>query len=208
MMKLIILTLNLFLFPFFSGFAQATDSTYAMRMETKHQAAVKRLKVQASSLPAYLKKYNFNEELVFLLDMSVHSGMTRFFVYNIKKDNIEASGLVSHGVGSNKYENDDPLKFSNSPESKMTSEGKYRVGSSYKGIFGLAYKLYGLDKTNDRAFERAIVLHAHKRVPDKECFPEYIIVSAGCPTVSPAFLATLDKYIKASKKSILLWIYS
>ncbi len=206
-MKLIILLLNFCLLLFVSVSAQASDSTYAMRIDAKHKAAVKRLTVQASTLPAYLKKFNFNEDLVFLLDMSIHSGKTRFFVYNMKKDAIEASGLVSHGIGSNKYNDDQPLKFSNVPESKMTSEGKFRVGASYKGIFGLAYKLYGLEKTNDKAFERAIVMHAHKKVPDKEIFPEYIIVSQGCPTVSKTFLATLDKYIKASKKPILLWVY-
>ncbi len=178
------------------------------KMDTKVKVAMNRLKQQAQSIAAYAKANNYNTERVFLLDMTLPSGKNRFFVYNIKKDEMEASSLVTHGFGSNMYENDDPLEFSNVPESKKTSLGRYKIGKSYYGQFGLAYKLYGLDSTNSKAFERDIVLHSHKRVPEKETFPGYIIVSSGCPTVSPAFLAKLDNYIKASPKPILMWIYN
>lgn len=184
-----------------------TDSSYH-RIETKYKAAVSRLKQQAATLENYIKANNYNTEYVFLVDMSIPSGKNRFFVYNLKKDAFEISSLVTHGVGSNKYDNDDPLEFSNMPYSLKTSIGKYKIGNSYYGRFGLAYKLHGLESTNDKAFERDIVLHAHARVPDKEPFPGYIIVSSGCPTVSPTFLSTLDKYLKASNKPILLWVYN
>jgi len=177
-------------------------------IDSKYKNAVSRLKQQAASLEKYIKANNFNTEYVFLLDMSLPSGKNRFFVYNLKTNEVEQSSLVTHGVGSNRYENDDPLQFSNLPYSMKTSVGKYKIGASYLGKFGLAYKLYGLDSTNSKAYERAIVLHSHKQVPDKEPYPGYIIVSQGCPTVAPAFLNTLDKYIKASKKPILMWIYS
>lgn len=185
-----------------------SDSPYAVRIESKYKVAVGRLKAQAASLQNYIKANNYNADYVFLLDMSIPSGKNRFFVYNLKKDAVENSSLVTHGVGSNRYENDDPLEFSNEPNSQKTSEGRYKIGKSYYGKFGLAYKLHGLDATNSKAFERDIVLHSHARIPEKECFPEYIIVSAGCPTVSPSFLTTLDKYIKASAKPILLWVYN
>jgi hypothetical protein len=178
------------------------------KIDTRYKASLERLKSQGQSIAAYAKANNYNTELVFLMDMTLPSGKNRFFVYNLKKDEVEAASLVTHGFGSNKYENDDPLEFSNVPESKKTSLGRYKIGKSYFGQFGLAYRLYGLDSTNDKAFERDIVLHSHKRVPEKETFPNYIIVSSGCPTVSPAFLTKLDNYIKASKKPILLWIYN
>lgn len=183
------------------------DSSFN-KIDTRYRAAMSRLKQQGQAIAAYAKANNYNTERVFLMDMTLPSGKNRFFVYNLKKDEVEAASLVTHGFGSNKYENDDPLKFSNTPESKMTSLGKYKVGKSYFGQFGLAYKLYGLDSTNNRAFERNIVIHSHKRVPEQETFPGYIIVSSGCPTVSPAFLTKLDGYIKASAKPILLWIYN
>jgi len=180
----------------------------AIKIDNRYKASLERLKAQGQSIAAYAKANNYNTELVFLMDMTLPSGKNRFFVYNLKKDEVEAASLVTHGFGSNKYENDDPLEFSNVPESKKTSLGRYKIGKSYFGQFGLAYRLYGLDSTNDKAFERDIVLHSHKRVPEKETFPGYIIVSSGCPTVSPAFLGKLDNYIKASKKPILLWIYN
>lgn len=194
-----------------SHFIEATndaDDSAINKIENKYKTSLARLKQQGQSIAAYAKAKNYNTELVFLMDMTLPSGKNRFFVYNILKDEVVAASLVTHGFGSNKYENDDPLEFSNVPESKKTSLGRYSIGKSYFGQFGLAYKLYGLDSTNDKAFARDIVLHSHKRIPDKETFPGYIIVSSGCPTVSPAFLTKLDGYIKQSKKPILLWVYN
>jgi hypothetical protein len=166
-----------------------------------------RLQQQAASIKEYAKANHFNTEYCFLVDMSIPSGKKRFFVYNMKSDSLEYSSLVAHGWGSSKSGNDQ-LAFSNIPNSCQTSLGKYKIGHSYNGTFGLAYKLYGLDNTNSNAFERAIVLHSLSHVPDSETYPENICNSAGCPMVSPSFLAILGKYIKASQKPILLWIYN
>ncbi len=193
----------------FSGEAtRVAEDSSINKIENKYKTSLARLKQQGQAIASYAKAKNYNTELVFLMDMTLPSGKNRFFVYNILKDEVVAASLVTHGFGSNKYENDDPLEFSNVPDSKKTSLGKYSIGKSYFGQFGLAYRLYGLDSSNDKAFARDIVLHSHKRIPDKETFPGYIIVSSGCPTVSPAFLTKLDGYIKQSKKPILLWVYN
>jgi hypothetical protein len=71
----------------------------------------------------------------------------------------------------------------------------------------VSFKLFGLDKTNDKAYERAIVLHAHHSIPATETYPYEISVSLGCPTVAPSFLGTLNDYISKSGKPILMWIY-
>ncbi|MGZ5191235.1 MAG: murein L,D-transpeptidase catalytic domain-containing protein, partial [Flavisolibacter sp.] len=91
--------------------------------------------------------------------------------------------------------------------SGCTSLGKYKIGNPYQGKFGLAYKLYGLDKTNSNAFSRFVVLHAHDCVPDDETENE-ICQSPGCPTVSVAFLKELKTMINNSEKPVLLWIYN
>jgi hypothetical protein len=129
-------------------------------------------------------------------------------VYNIKKDSVELTSLVSHGSGSYKTGCNDQLIFSNMPNSNATSLGKYKIGGSYYGTYGLSYKLFGLDSTNNKAFERAIVLHSDSYVPETETYPRHIYESMGCPIVSPNFLAVLGKYIKTSNKPILLWIYN
>ena len=75
------------------------------------------------------------------------------------------------------------------------------------GTFGLAYKLYGLDNTNSKAFDRFVVLHAHSCVPNEDVDPVPICESWGCPTVAPAFLSELKTVIDKSAKPVLLWIY-
>jgi hypothetical protein len=84
--------------------------------------------------------------------------------------------------------------------------GKYKIGIPYQGRFGLAYKLYGLEKTNNKAFERYVVLHSHDCVPNTEVADE-ICQSDGCPTISPSYLQYLKPIIDESKKPVLLWIY-
>lgn len=176
-------------------------------IDKRYKAAVNRLKQQAAAVKAYTKANHFNTEYCFLVDMSIPSGKKRFFVYNLKKDSVENSSLVAHGWGSETPDSD-KLQFSNTPNSSQTSLGKYKIGYSYNGTFGLAYKLYGLDNTNSKAFERAIVLHSLSYVPDSETYPDNICNSAGCPMVSPSFLAVLSRYIKSSQKPVLLWIYN
>lgn len=188
--------------------AELTIDTSYHRIDTRYKTAVDRINQKAADLEAFIKANNYNAEYCFLIDMSVPSGKKRFFVYNLKNHTIEQSALVTHGIGSNKKDNDEELQFSNSPSSLQTSLGKYKVGSSYYGNFGLAFKLYGLDKTNDKAYERAIVLHSHSAVPLTETYPDRISESFGCPTVAPSFLNTLTTYINGSQKPILMWIYN
>lgn len=176
--------------------------------EAKYKLAVDRLKEQAASINQYAKANNYSYDYCFLVDMSIPSGKNRLFVYNIKEDSIESSALVAHGFGSNKRDGTDDLIFANTAYSFKTSLGKYKIGNSYNGAYGLAYKLHGLDSTNNKAFERAIVLHADKHVPTTETYPARIFQSAGCPTVAPEVLPLLGSYISKSKKPVLLWIYN
>ena len=177
-------------------------------IDTKLRAAALRLKQKSIIAREYLIKNGFNSDVCFMVDMSIPSGKNRFFVYNLDRDSVEFTALVSHGSGSYKPNCDDQLVFSNTPNSYATSIGKYKIGSSYYGTYGLSYKLYGLDSTNDKALERFIVLHADSYVPTKETYPYHIYESAGCPIVSPSFLTILGKYVTVSKKPMMLWIYN
>lgn len=164
-----------------------------------------RLRGKVSSLSGYLKTNNYNTNYCFMVDMRINSGRKRFFVYNLQRDMVERSGLVAHGTGSDRR--GEELYFSNTPNSNCTSLGRYKIGKSYMGTWGLAYKLYGLDASNSNAFGRAIVLHAHYLVPTEEVDPYPLCESWGCPMVAPGFLQDLRKYIDHSAKPILLWIY-
>ncbi len=164
-----------------------------------------KLHTKVEQIKKYAKDNGYNTSYCFMVDMHILSGRQRFFVYNLIKDSIELSGLVTHGSGSDRGNED--LYFSNIPNSNCTSLGKYKIGKSYYGKFGLAYKLHGLDNTNSKAFERFVVLHAHECVPNEEVSPLDICQSWGCPTVAPYFLAQLKKYIDKSEKAILMNIY-
>lgn len=180
-----------------NGFAYAASKT---SIKTFYK-----LQEKAIAIKEYAMDNGYNTTRCFMADMSLASGRQRLFVYNLLKDSLEKTGLVAHGSGSDKGTED--LYFSNTPNSYCTSLGRYKIGKSYMGKFGLAYKLYGLDSTNSKAFERFVVLHAHSCVPNEEIDPEPLCQSWGCPTVSPEFLQELKKYIDASEKPILLWIY-
>jgi hypothetical protein len=168
-------------------------------------AEMKKVSLTEQSLKTYASKNKCNLDYAFVINMRIPSYKKRFFVYNLKRDSIVASGLVAHGTGSETFKGQ--LVFSNTPDSRCTSLGKYKVGTSYNGMYGFSYKLTGLDSTNSKAFDRAIVLHGHACVPeiDNGFYP--ICFSYGCPMVNPTFLQTIKGYVsKQGKMPILLSI--
>lgn len=154
---------------------------------------------------ALKKNAGYNSKIAFFVDMQIKSGKYRFFVYDLIKNTIIDQGLVAHGSGSETKVKGD-LKFSNEVNSRSTSLGRYTVGRSYKGMFGKAYKLAGLDATNSNAEKRAIVLHSYSAVPSEEQ-DYYISNSQGCPMISEYFFKKIEKIIDTSKSKILLNIY-
>ena len=167
--------------------------------------ATEKLLAKAAEAKIFAEQNSYNESICFLVDMSLASGRDRFFVYSLKKDSSQTAGLVTHGSCNTSWL--EGRKFGNSVGCGCTSLGKYRIGNAYNGRFGLAFKLYGLDKTNSNAFNRFVVLHSHDCVPETEVKDD-ICQSLGCPTVSPGFLLKLKALIHESKKPVLLWIYN
>lgn len=151
------------------------------------------------------KNSKYNQKIAFLIDMNIPSGKNRFFVYDLESDKIIDKGLVAHGSGSETGIKG-KLKFSNVPNSLSTSLGKYSIGNHYNGKFGKAYKLYGLDATNNNAFKRDIVFHYYYDVPYKEK-DGYICNSFGCPMVNKKYFDRIAKIIDNSDSDILMSIY-
>ncbi len=165
-----------------------------------------RLDKQLSEVKKYISNNpEFNNETAFFIDMKIHSGKNRFFIYDLKSNKLIDEGLVAHGLGS-ETETQNVLKFSNTNNSLCTSLGKYSIGNWYVGKFGKAYKLFGLDKTNSNAFVRNIVLHKYYDVPYYEQ-EKKICNSLGCPMVNEKFYGRIEKIIDASKTKIILTIY-
>jgi L,D-transpeptidase catalytic domain len=183
---------------------KAIHFTKPVETRTLNGHILEKLRSKGLAAKKFVQLNRFNDHHCFLLDMSLPSGQNRFFIYDLKSDSIQVAALVAHG---NCFENWlEGRKYSNVVGSGCTSLGRYRIGSSYSGKFGYSYKLHGLDSTNNNAFVRTVVLHAHSCIPDTEVSDE-ICQSNGCPTVSPSFLQQLKAIINNSGKPILLWIY-
>src|SRR5688572_19157346 len=58
---------------------------------------------KAREAQAYCQAKNFNSEYCILVDMSLHSGLKRFFVWDFAKDSILHRFLVGHGCCSNPW---------------------------------------------------------------------------------------------------------
>jgi hypothetical protein len=153
----------------------------------------------------YAIQNDLSTEYCFLVDMSLPSGRNRFFIYDLKKNMVINSGLVSHGSCNETFLA--RPRFSNSTKSGCSSLGKYKVGEFYKGKYGKSFRLYGLDDCNSNAYKRAVVIHGYDCVPDKEIYPRVLCNSFGCVMVSYNFFDKISRIIGKTEKPIVLWIY-
>lgn len=156
----------------------------------------------------YSKAHKMNTSYCILVDMRIHSGKNRLFVYDFKKKKILIEGLCAHGSGGGSG----PLTpvYSNEIGSNCTSLGKYKLGSRAYSKWGIHvhYKMHGLEKTNNNAFKRIVVLHSYTPVPAFQTYPLPLFgVSSGCPVIANATMRKIDKLLKSGQKNMLLWIY-
>ncbi len=92
-----------------------------------------------------------------VVDYSKPSFRKRMTVIDLNTDR-RRSFLVAHGSRSGEGY---ATRFSNVPESNMSSLGLFRVTRIYRGIHGVSLRLEGLDSLrNGKAADRDIVLHA------------------------------------------------
>ncbi len=159
----------------------------------------------------YCKENGFNEEYYFLVDLSVHPGKNRFFVYDFKQSKIVDKNVVTHGSCDQFEENPDKwekAKFSNKSDSHCSMKGKYKIGKRDYSSWGIKVKywLHGLEKSNANAVNRVVVLHSWSAVSNEEIYPQVSPLSWGCPAVSDDFMRKLDAKLKTTSKPVLLWI--
>lgn len=165
---------------------------------------VEQLMLYAEALKHYARRNGYDTTYGFFSNMGMLSGKKRFFVVNLVTMELELSGLVAQGRGTGPTRFD--KQYSNEKESLCTSLGRYKIMNRYKGVYGEAYRLAGLDSTNDNAYERNIVLHAMGCMTDEEDM-KHVCISEGCPAVSPNFLLALGKIIDSRDKPLLLWVF-
>ena len=168
-----------------------------------------RLSKKVIEARAFCEKRKMNTAYCFFVDLSVHSGKNRFYIYDFKLNKITYSGLVCHGVGKNST-TDKPV-YSNEIGSNCTSLGKYKIGKRAYSNWGINihYKMHGLDATNSNAFQRNVVLHSYDYVSEQEIFPLHLTMgwSQGCPVVANGLMKHIDSLLKKTKKPTLIWVF-
>ncbi len=172
-----------------------------------------KLRQKAAKAKVYCASNTMNADICFLIDMSIHSGKYRLFIWDFTGDSILYKAKCSHGCCNSNWSSDDSSTnptFSNVPDSHCSSLGKYRIGSRGWSNLGIHvnYKLHGLEEQNSNAYRRYIVFHSWDIMPDEETYPDGAPESWGCPAVSNSFMQLADQQLKAQEnKNVLLWIY-
>lgn len=179
----------------------------------KPELDLEKTKLKANEALAFCKEQNFNTDFCILIDMSLHSGVKRFLVYDFKKQEITNQYLVGHGCGDASWSADetkDNPTFSNVEDSHRTSLGKYKLGARGYSNWGVntKYLMHGLEDSNSNAVKRIIVFHSWEKMSDEEVFPKGSPEGWGCPTISNNAFREIDPQLKASKKPVLMWIYN
>ena len=123
-------------------------------------------------------------DVLAVIDYTKPSSERRLWVFDLAHSRVLFEELTAHGKNSGDSQ---AVRFSNAPNSLMTSVGAFLTGETYTGKHGLSLRLQGLEKGfNDNSLERAIVIHAAAYVSDSIAKAKgQIGRSWGCPAVRP-----------------------
>jgi hypothetical protein len=123
------------------------------------------------------------KNILTIIDFSRSSNEKRMWVVDLEHKEVVFNDLVAHGVNSG---NEYAKKFSNVPNTNMSSLGFFVTGETYHGKHGLSLFLNGKDRGfNHNARKRAIVMHGADYV-SYDFIKKYgrLGRSFGCPSVS------------------------
>jgi hypothetical protein len=127
-------------------------------------------------------------ETIGITDFSKASGERRFYLLDTASGRV-SSHFVAHGRGSDPAHRGHLERFSNEHGSNASSAGAYLTGDFYHGKYGRSMRLKGLERRNDNAESRAIVIHsAWYAEPDVIREHGKLGRSEGCFTLSYASL--------------------
>lgn len=123
-------------------------------------------------------------ERLAVIDFSLPSSQQRLWIFDLHSRSLVLHDLVAHGQKSG---DNFATRFSNINGSHQSSIGLFRTAESYHGQHGYSLRMDGLEPgINDRARERAIVIHsAHYVDPTWIERHGRIGRSQGCPAVRP-----------------------
>ncbi|MBK9291092.1 MAG: murein L,D-transpeptidase catalytic domain family protein [Bacteroidetes bacterium] len=157
---------------------------------------------------AFLERYELfgqmaaNPVMTFI-DYSLPSTEPRLWAFDPATGKVLLHSLVAHGqqTGENQA-----VHFSNRDGSHQSSLGFYLTDEVYHGNHGLSLRLRGLEEgINDRAFDRAIVIHGADYVSDDFIRQHGRLGrSHGCPALPHE---NVPEFIRLTAKGSLIFVY-
>jgi L,D-transpeptidase catalytic domain len=134
-------------------------------------------------------------DIITVIDYTKPSTERRLWVFDLAHTCVLFEELTAHGRNSG---DNRAVRFSNEPNSLMTSLGAFLTGDTYIGKHGLSLRLQGLEKgVNDNSMDRAIVIHAAAYVNDSDTKTKGRIGrSWGCPAVRPEISRALIETVQ------------
>jgi hypothetical protein len=141
--------------------------------------------------------------LLTVIDYSLPSTEPRLWVLDLTRMRILYRELVAHGRGSG---DNFATEFSNDEGSYMSSLGLFVTDEAYMGKNGYSMRLRGLDEgVNDRAYDRAIVVHGATYVSQKVADAAGRLGrSLGCPAVR---MPVVRRLINTIKDGSVMYVY-
>jgi hypothetical protein len=143
-----------------------------------------------------------NSDIITVVDFSQSSFKKRMYIIDVKNYKVLVNTYVAHGKNTGlQY----AKEFSNIPESLQSSLGFYVTKSTYTGKHGLSLRLEGKEPGfNNKAEERAIVVHGADYIGAHRLNSPYMGRSFGCPAVPQA---QASKVINTIKDGTCLFIF-
>lgn len=122
------------------------------------------------------------DSLLVVIDYSLSSVKRRLWVINLKQKKVVLNEWVAHGKNTG---GEYATRFSNKPNSKMTSIGFMVTGEVYNGKHRESLKLNGVERGfNSNVFARGVVFHGANYVRAELALSDLAIGrSFGCPAV-------------------------
>lgn len=143
------------------------------------------LELASAAFECAAREGQVNRSILTVIDYSLPSTEPRLWVIDVLRNQVLHHELVAHGEGSGGTM---AVAFSNQEGSHQSSLGLFRTEEIYTGRFGYSLRLSGLEPAiNDRARERAIVMHGLSDVSDSFVAQWGTLGrSWGCPAVPAA----------------------
>jgi hypothetical protein len=173
--------------PLFDGLTRAAPGLDRQVLE--HALAAMQCALKHGAEPA---------QRLAVIDYAQPSTARRLWIFDLQQQRLLLNDLVAHGRMSGENL---ATRFSNTQDSHQSSLGLFRAAESYSGKHGYSLRMDGLEPgVNDRARERAIVIHAASYVDPRLAKTQGRIGrSLGCPAVRPQVARTVVDQLKGGQ---------